>query len=72
MHDPIDKLGAYGNYDGANQGIPPMVRGVKGILFDSHYIRFKTGLGVGSNNYDKLLAMKLLIKLATWKGVDKM
>ena len=43
----------------------------RGILFlnADHYITFKAGLGVGTNNFAELFALKLLISLALKKQI---
>ena len=38
-------------------------------LPDEHYFTFSAGLGLGTNNYAELLALKLLITLALKNGV---
>lgn len=47
--------------------------GVGGILFlkKDHKICFRTTLGVGTNNWTKLNALRLLMRLAIEKGVDQ-
>ena len=61
----IDRTKPSGFFYGSASG-NPKVCGVGVILFlkDGHYITFKAGLGVGSNNYAELFALKLLIILA--------
>jgi len=36
-----------------------------------HYIKFKVGLGDGSNNYDECMALKLLMKYALERDLKK-
>ena len=40
------------------------------FLKDDHYITFKAGLGVGTNNYAELFALKLFITLALDKQIS--
>ena len=67
----IDKTKPWGFFDGSTSG-KPQVCGAGGILFlkDDHYITFKAGLGVGTNNYAELFALKLLIILALDKQIS--
>ena len=67
----IDRTKPWGFFDGSAFG-NPKVCGAGGILFlkDDHYITFKAGLGVGSNNYVELSALKLLIILALNKLIS--
>ena len=67
----IDKTKPWGFFDGSASG-NPQVCGAGGILFlkHDHYITFKVGLGVGSNNYAELFALKLLIILALNKQIS--
>jgi ribonuclease HI len=41
-------------------------------FFDSHFIKYKVGLAMGTNNSTELLALRNLLKLAIEKGIDKM
>ena len=40
-------------------------------IFDNHYFSFKVGLGVGTNNFAELCALKLLLSLAQVKHINK-
>ena len=66
----IDRTKPWGFFYGSTLG-NPKVCGVGGILFlkDDHFITFKASLGVGSNNYVELSALKLLIILALKKQI---
>ena len=66
----IDRTKFWGFFDGSASG-NPKVCGAGGILFlkNDHYITFKAGLGVGSNNFAELSALKLLIILALNKQI---
>ena len=57
-------------FDGSAIG-NPNVCGVGGIMFLSadHFITFKAGLGVGTNNMAELYALKLLLILALNKQI---
>ena len=61
-----------GFFDGSATGNPQLC-GARGILFlkkVDHYITFKAGLGVGTNNLDELYALKLLLILELDKQIS--
>ena len=66
------KTYAWGYFDGSAAG-DPMICGAGGILFifDFHFVSFKAGLGLGTNNYAKLCALKLLLRLTRQHNLDK-
>ena len=66
----IDKTYPWGYFDGSAAGVP-QICGVGGILYlsDEHFFTFSAGLGLGTNNFAELLALKLLIILALKQGV---
>ena len=66
----IDRNKSWGFFYGFALG-NPKVCGAGGILFltADHYITFKAGLGVGTNNFAKLFALKLLLSLALKKHI---
>jgi hypothetical protein len=69
--EQIDKSGARAFFDGARQGDPP-ISGVGVLyLFNDHILKFKDGLGRGTNNLAKLMASKLLKMLVVEKGAQK-
>ena len=70
--EEIDKSYAWGYFDGFAAG-DPMICGAGGILFisDNHYVSFKAGLGLGTNNYAELCALKLLVRLTLKNNLDK-
>jgi ribonuclease HI len=72
IYSPIDKIGAWGYFDGASQCILKM-SGARGIihLSESQRIVFKVALQEGSNNYVELLNLKILLKLAMQNGASK-
>ena len=61
----IDKSQPWGFFDCSAIGNPKMC-GAEGILFFTvdHFITFKDGLGVGTNNLPELYALKLLLILS--------
>jgi ribonuclease HI len=63
----IDKYSPWVFFDGASQHNRC---GGGGILYlsDSHYYSMTFGLGMGTNNYAKLMSLKLLIAFAIEKG----
>ena len=66
----IDKSQPWGFFDGSAIGNPKLC-GAGGILFltADHFITFKAGLGVGTNNMAELYALKLLLILALNKQI---
>ena len=68
----IDKTYAWGYFDGSAVG-DPVYCGAGGMLFLSyvHYSSFKAGLGLGTNNFVELCALKLLLILARRISLDK-
>jgi len=49
-------------FDGTAQGTPPRGGGGGMIHFsESHYLKFKASLGPGTNNFTKIIALKLLL-----------
>ena len=58
-------------FDGSAIGNPQLC-GAEGILFlnADHFISFKAGLGVGTNNLAELYALKLLLILALNKQIN--
>jgi hypothetical protein len=60
-HEPTGRSRAWGYFDGANQGDPPICM-ARGTLFISNtrFFRYKASLREGSINYVELLALKLL------------
>ena len=61
----------WGYFDGSAIGNPQLC-GAGGILFlkVDHFITFKAGLGVGTNNLAELYALKLLLILALDKKIS--
>ena len=68
----IAKTYASGFFDGSAVG-EPNICGVGGVLFisDAHFFSFKVGLGMGTNNFVELCALKLLLYLAKRNSLDK-
>ena len=68
----IDKTYAWGFFDGSAAG-DPIICGVGGMLYisDSHFLSFKESLGLGTNNFAELCALKLLLYLARRNSMDK-
>ena len=71
--EQIDKSVPWGFFDGSAVGIPHTC-GAGGILYlsDEHFFTFSAGLGLGTNNYAELLALKLLIILALKQGFQSL
>eukprot|EP01018_Ginkgo_biloba_P009885 Gb_00929 [translate_table: standard] len=69
----VNREGAWAFFDGAAQG-EPQICGAEGILCIKalHTIKFKAGLGKGTNNYAELMALKLRLFLAGEKGVSRL
>ena len=70
--EEIDKFFAWGYFDGSATG-DPLICGAGGILFisDIRYVSFKAGLGLGTNNYAELCALKLLLRLTRKHNLNK-
>ena len=70
--EEIDKNYAWGYFDGSVAG-DPMICGARGMLFisDIHYVSFKAGLGLGTNDYAELCALKLLLRLTRKHNLNK-
>ena len=68
----IDKSFAWGIFYGSATG-DPKICGARGTLYilDEHYFSFKAGLGLGTNNYVELCALKLLLLLARRNSLAK-
>ena len=73
VNEHIDKASPWGYFDGSAAGVP-QICGAGGIqyLSDEHFFTFSAGLGLGTNKFAKLLALKLLIILALKQGVHTM
>jgi ribonuclease HI len=69
----IEKSYPWGFLDGAKQW-PQDFYSAGVILYfsNSHFIKFKVGLGTGMNISVELFALRSLLKLAIEKGIDKM
>ena len=67
----IDKPNAWGFFYGAKQGLLKLCSS-SGILFiyDSHFIKFKVGIHLGTNNWIELMDIICLLKLYLDKGVS--
>ena len=70
--EDIDKSYAWGYFDGSAAGEPKLC-GAGGMMFlsDVHFFSFKAGLGVGTNNFAELCALKLLLYMARRNSVVK-
>ena len=68
----IDKSNPWGYFDGSAAGDPHLC-GAGGILYikDDHYITFKAGLGIGTNNFAEIGALKLLLSLDLGNQISK-
>ena len=68
----IDKSFAWGFFYGSTIG-DPKICGVGGMLYilDEHYFSSKVGLGLGTNNYVEICALKLLLFLARRNSLAK-
>jgi hypothetical protein len=67
-----DRSLCWGYFDGAFHSSQNF-SSAGGILYFSnyHYIKFKAGLGAGSNNSPELMALKLLMKCALDKNISR-
>ena len=68
----IDKSFAWGYFDGSAPGVAKIC-GAGGMLYitDEHYFSFKAGLGLGTNNYAELCALKQLLTFARRNKLEK-
>ena len=68
----IDKSFAWGFFDGSVAG-EPKIYGAGCMLYisDEHYFSYKAGLGLGTNDYVELCALKLLLFLARRNSLAK-
>ena len=68
----IDKSFAWGYFDGSADGVPKTC-GVGGMLYitNEHYFSFKAGLGLGTNNYAELCALKQLLTFVGRNQLEK-
>jgi len=66
----LDQTKPWAFFDGAAQGTPSTCGG-GGIIYwnDQRYMESRTGLGVGTNNYAEVMALKLIILLAVEKDI---
>jgi ribonuclease HI len=68
-----DKSGKWTYFDGTYQGDPPIC-GAGGVIYlnDAHVLKFKAGVGRGTNNFAELLDLMLLFMLSAEKGAHKL
>ena len=70
VNEQIDKASPWGYFDGLAAGVPQIYGACEILyLFQEHSFTFSAGLGLGTDNYVELLALKLLITLALKQGV---
>jgi ribonuclease HI len=69
--EDIDRSGAWAYFDGASHG-DPQLSGARGVIYliDTHIIKFKAGMEIGSYNFAELMAQKLTLMLTAEKGVS--
>ena len=66
----IDKPSSWGFFYGAKQGLPKLCSvGVILFIYDSHFIKFKVGLHLVTNNWIELIDINRLLNIALDKGV---
>ena len=65
VEENIDSSFPWGYFNGSSVGDPQLC-GAGGLLYISvdHFYTFKASLGTGSNNFAKIMALKLLLTLA--------
>jgi ribonuclease HI len=68
IEEVIDRSGSWLYFDGATQG-NPLVCGAGGIIYisESHTVKFRAGLGHGTNNFAEIMVLKLALILAAEK-----
>ena len=71
--EQIDKAVPWGYFDGSVAG-SPQICGAGGILYisDEHFFTLSARLGLGTNNFAKIFALKLFIILALKQGVQSL
>ena len=69
----IDKSYPWGYFDGSSAD-DPKICGAGGMIYISneHFFSFKVGLGIGSNNFAEICALKLLLTLARERNIVKL
>jgi ribonuclease HI len=71
--DVIDRPGAWAYFHGVAQD-DPQVCGAGGLIYlkDSHVLKFKAGLGRGTNNFSEIISTLIFsLMLASDKGASK-
>ena len=60
VEESIDEYFLWVYFDGSALG-DPRTYGAGGLIYfsDEHFVRFKVGIGFGTNNFAKLLGLKL-------------
>ena len=71
--ESIEKSFPWGYFDGAAQGDPSLC-GAGAVLYlkEGHFFHPRWGLGEGTNNKAKLLALYMLLLLAHEKGLQRL
>ena len=64
VEETIDKYFPWGYFDGSALG-DPRTCGAGGLIYfsDEHFVKFKDGLGFGTNNFAELIGLKMLVIL---------
>lgn len=67
----IDKTKCWGLFDGACQGIQGTCH-IAGVLYssDGHFVKYKTALGPGTNNWAEINSLLVLLRLATERDIQ--
>ena len=73
VEETIDKTFPWGYFYGSALG-DPKVCGVGGIIYfsEDHYVSFKAGLEIGTNNFVEFYGIKLLLNLDLDKHLTKL
>eukprot|EP01018_Ginkgo_biloba_P039380 Gb_12932 [translate_table: standard] len=73
IEEEVGGEGAWAFFHGAAQGIP-QICGAGGVLYidEGLSFKFRAGLGFGTNNFAKLMALKLILLLANEKGFSRL
>jgi ribonuclease HI len=69
IEEVIDRSGSWLYFDGETQG-NPLVCGEGGIIYisESHTMKFRAGLGHGTNNFVEIMVLKLALILVAEKN----
>ena len=73
VEESIEKSFLWGYFDGSDVGVLRTC-GTGGLIFfsDEHWVKFKVGLRIGTNNFFELNGLKFLLILALYFHLNKL